>query len=453
MAAAVNVQVLNTAPGGGGAPLVINGAERFQTMDGFGVSANSASWNDGELIPAIDLLIDENGSSLWRVILENADWEAVNDNADPNVFNWTAYNALYSTPRFEELWSTMGYLNRRGITANLILNFMGPGPAWMGGSSLAANAEDEWVEMVASVAYYARNTRGLKFGVFSPSNEPDWDGIEGIRMDQWQWARVMNKLVAKLDATGLGNLRILGPDTASIATGVNAYLPAMMQYPALMAKVGQYGLHNYAGDSGGADRVIRSSAYPAKSFWITEYSNIWDGFAHLTQGASALLVWDGFDSVYNHAILAGRGATAPNDAGNGPALLTYEGGKYQPRKAFYEAMHLFKFVPAGSLRIGATESNADVTVLAFHDPATGRVTLVGRNTGGDTVNFSAMLSNLPAVPSFELYVTDPSVNMQRRPDVTVNGGGATFTVPPFSVFTLTYPGAAGAPLRRQPSSR
>ena len=83
----------------------------------------------------------------------------------------------------------------------------------MGGPDLPVAMEEEWVETVASVAYYARNNRHVQFGLFAPNNETDWDGIEGIRMDRWQYARVMRKLAQRLDAIGLGDLRLVGPDT------------------------------------------------------------------------------------------------------------------------------------------------------------------------------------------------------------------------------------------------
>src|SRR5205823_9943757 len=43
--AAVSVAVSNSA----GVPLTIDGAQTFQTIDGFGVNVNSHSWNNGEL--------------------------------------------------------------------------------------------------------------------------------------------------------------------------------------------------------------------------------------------------------------------------------------------------------------------------------------------------------------------------------------------------------------------
>ena len=261
-----------TVSNGTGTPLTIDGGQRFQTIDGFGVSANSASWDNGELRPALDKLIDEGGSTILRVVIEMADWEATNDDANPNTFNWTYYNSIYSSPRFEELWATLAYLNQKGVTSMLMLDFMGRCPPWMGGADLPTAMEDEWVETVASVAYYARNNRHIQFGLFAPNNESDWDGIEGIRMNSAQHARVMRKLAQKLDAIGLGDLRLVGPDTAAVASGVNDYIPALMAEPAVMAKLDHFTLHNYSGDSGGADSAIRNSAYPGRNFWMTELS-------------------------------------------------------------------------------------------------------------------------------------------------------------------------------------
>ena len=64
-----------------------------------------------------------------------------------------------------------------------MLNFMGHGPSWMGGANVPTALEDEWVESVASVAYYARNVRHIQFGLFAPNNESDLGAPEGIRME------------------------------------------------------------------------------------------------------------------------------------------------------------------------------------------------------------------------------------------------------------------------------
>lgn len=438
--ATVTVNVSNSA--GSGTALTIDGNQKFQTMDGFGVSANSASWNNGELIPALDKLVDENGSKIWRVIIEKADWEGTNDNSDPNTFNWTYYNSVYSSPRFEEFWKTVEYLNSKGISDDLYIATMGRGPAWLdkpdGGISTLAE-EDEWAEMIASWVYYARNTRGIQFKSVSPNNEGDLGGVEGIRLSEDQQARMFNKLAVKLDAIGLGDVKIIAPENAFVDGCLPNYITALFNYPTLMSKVEHIAVHNYNGTTGCTDSTIKNSAFSDRNFWVTEVGTFVDTMAMLDENPTAILMWDGYDSVYQHAIDAGRGTTAPNDAGDELPLLAYNSttGVYTPRKQFYEYTQLFKYIPKGAIRISASESSTNVTAYAFHHPVSNRVTVVGQNLGSSDATFSGSLLNLPSVSSFEYYITDSFSNFQRGSDVAVTDGKFSVVAPGSGIFTLT----------------
>src|SRR5204862_4027067 len=140
---ATSAAVTVTASNAGGVPLTIDGAQTFQTIDGFGVNVNSHSWNGGELAPALDMLNDQMGATLYRVVYDMEDWESTNDNADPNTPDWAYYNALYSDASFQELWGTLHYLNQKGVTGGITLSLMGRVPQWMGGSAIDTAFEDE----------------------------------------------------------------------------------------------------------------------------------------------------------------------------------------------------------------------------------------------------------------------------------------------------------------------
>ncbi len=211
-----------------------------------------------------------------------------------------------------------------------------------------------------------------------------------------------------------------------------------------MSKLDHFGLHDYSGQTGGADARIKGSAYPQKNFWMTELSIPEQIFTMIGQGAAAVQIWDAYDSVYNHAILAGRGSTAPNDAGNLAALMSYNAstGTYAARPQFYQ-MQTFKYVMPGAIRVGVTESHSSLTVYAFRHPTTGRVTIVGRNIGGSSITLNGSLSNVGSVGALQFYQTSISNNygsFSRGADAVVSNGAFVVTVPSNSFFTLTSPG-------------
>jgi hypothetical protein len=221
--------------------MAVNGGTQFQTMTGMGASINSHSWNNGALKPALDMLIDQNGTKSFRVVMEMMDWEGTNDDADPLSFNWTYYNPIYSGAttfdtnligaNFGDLWSTIDYLHQKGVPdSGIILSFMGPGPAWLSGAqtNMAASKEDEFVELVLSAAYYGYS-HGHTFGVFSPDNEEDLtSNREGIVMTSAVYAASLNKLAGRMDALGMGSVRLLGPETGGTNAG---YVNAMEGLP------------------------------------------------------------------------------------------------------------------------------------------------------------------------------------------------------------------------------
>src|SRR5262249_54944946 len=151
------------------------------------------------------------------------------------------------------------------------------------------------------------------------------------------------------------------------------YLPELLADNVAMAKIKHFGLHNYADNSAGAAGVLAASAYPDRTFWVTEagfgfdYYNVERLIAQMKNGAASAGLWDAYASVYNHR---------PNDGG---PMLEWTGTVWFPNRGFYSSRQMAKFAPPGAIRIGAVESGA-VSAVAFYHPQTGRITVVGHNT-------------------------------------------------------------------------
>ncbi|MDQ6921298.1 MAG: hypothetical protein M3170_06845, partial [Candidatus Dormibacteraeota bacterium] len=260
--------------------------------------------------------------------------------------------------------------------------------------------EEDWVTMVTSMVYYAVNTKKLRIDILSPMNEQDTGYPEGPSVASGQYVRLMDKLSTRLDGLGLSSVRLLGPDTARLDSGVTDYMPRMQADAGLMAKVDHFGLHDYSGNAAGADQQIKASTYPAKNFWMTEFSSSCSGcdtgtapsdewsfaagtagdlLSFLQEGAASTLAYEGYDSYYEH-----------HGSRSYWGLLAYDAaaGTYAPRSRFWALAQVYRFAAPGSIRIGASSAIPGVNAVALLDPATGRTTVVGRNATGSrqTVN-------------------------------------------------------------------
>jgi O-glycosyl hydrolase len=454
--------------------LQIDGAKKFQQMDGFGININTAWWYNGEygdvgvMQPAIDRLIDSLGVTIFRAVIEEMDWEEVNDNTDPNNFNWTYYNKVFSNARFNGVWNTLRYLNKRGFTNGLIISFMGAPPAaapmaakdpeksWMGGTdyTISPAMEDEFVESVAALLYYARHTAKIQFTLVSPMNETEQvseaksadhpEGVvEGPNMpDAVQFVRVVKKLAKKLDTIGMSDVRFVAPDAAGEHL-FSSCLEEIIKDPYLMSKLACWGVHAYGSSAKNYRNTINRPENPNKSFWVTETAGIGNMLGQLDDNAKAYIFWDGFDCVYQHARRNGYGDTPPNDwvfwqPDDGKPMLEYipSTKSWTPRKQFYQFAQLFRFVKAGAVRISAIINDSSLIVRSFLNPD-GQLVIVGQNNGKDTVTINGTLTSLPTISCLKVIYTSPEVNFHKSADVILNNNIMKVRIPANCIFTLT----------------
>ena len=387
--------VLTVLPGAG--TLVINGAQTYQVIDGFGVNANHRSWNNNELQPVLDALIDQAGITIFHVIFDNNNWEQTNDNSDPDTMNWSYYDTIYSDAEFQKMWGIMGYINQKGITNGLVPDFEGPVATWMGGLSLTPGMEPEYAETIVSLLVYACRTQNLKFTTVGPVNEPD-NTYAGINLTgSAQYVTVMDDIINLLNANGLTSINFSGPDLAYTQT---SWLSAVMGDSTLMSRLAHWGLHYYENastDPTGVYSFIQSSAYPNTHFWMTEYgvwcSNCQGGVSGdsswtyaqntaslllhlLAEGASGCVIWEGYDSQYV--------AFNPSTGGNDPPAWSFWGlmavndvnatpKTYSPRPTFYTVAQIAKFVRPGAQRISVSGASTPLTLVAFYNTNNGAV--------------------------------------------------------------------------------
>jgi O-glycosyl hydrolase len=436
------------------ANLTLDGSKQYQPIDGIGVNINVNSWKNGELKPALDALVDQNGMSLVRVIRDPMDWVS-SESLVPSLHALDAGTLMqvYEQQKMTDLWDTIAYLNQKGLRGKQVMvNFMGWTPVWLGGSGaygvashITAGKEQEWATMVASLVYYGRKVRGLDFSLLGPLNEEDWNCLEGPCVGASQYVVALEALSAELDTMGVTDVRFEGPDCAG---SPGAWLTGMMASTIIHGRTDHLGLHQYGGaTSPGMD-------YAGENYWLSEtaascgncdYAGTpqqgeW-AFAQetndavigdLTNGIAGVLVYDGYDSFYFHHNSLGFWG-----------LLSYDGGTYAPRKRFWVNAQIARFVRPGMVRIDENDTiNALVTAAAFLDPASGQLVLIGHNDSTSAMGIDGQLDALSQVTSLALYETTPTDDLQQRAAVSVSGSGAfSAMISPNAFFTLVSGGA------------
>ena len=113
--------------------ITVNGGRAFQSIDGFGVNINPKYWNNGKLIPTLDLLREDLGATLYRIdIWGKSNWIDPDGTIGLNALKEEHLASVYQGDIFRRGWAMIRYLNEHGIEPYLTVS--GDVPAWMLGS-------------------------------------------------------------------------------------------------------------------------------------------------------------------------------------------------------------------------------------------------------------------------------------------------------------------------------
>jgi len=145
---------------------------------------------------------------------------------------------------------------------------------------------------------------------------------------------------------------------------------------------------------------------------------------------AAVCVYDGYDSYYFHHSSFGYWGLLAYNAGS---------GLYTKRKRFYVNAQLNGFVSPGCVRIAETDAISSLgAVVPFLNATSGRITMIGHNSGGSPITIRGRLDNCPAIASFHVYLTDQgSRSLLQAANVPVAGGQFVVTIPADTFFSLT----------------
>jgi hypothetical protein len=221
-----------------------------------------------------------------------------------------------------------------------------------------------------------------------------------------------------------------------------------------VAKFNHFAVHRYSSGGDGLAGAIAASSYPNLTPWVTEYSGLCPDFkcdkgipvtaaenwafttdtfdylqSYLDEGVTAALVWEGYDSYYeHHATYTYWGLIGYNVATS----------LYSPTKRLYVLQQTDRFIEAGMQRVGATSDDTNtIRISAFHNATTGKLTLVGRNKTSSPQTLSITISNVGSLGALKLYQTSKTLDMASGGSIAPAGSTYTVSLAADSIFTLT----------------
>jgi hypothetical protein len=442
-------------------------ARSYQKIDGFGLNINSQHWSD-MLIPTMDLLREDLGAILYRVdIWGKSNWiDPTGELGREKALSPENLAAAYTSETFRKGWAMMRYLNQHGIQPYLTAS--GDVPQWMLGStyhpqhlesipgippSLLGSGRplvdyEAFCDMLVSMIDWARHKEGLKFNLFGPLNESDIGQPEGPGVDPVEFVKVCELLVEKLDQKGLQDIQLVVAEQAFFGPW---YFEQLVRSRKLRGRIGVFSLHDYSDIPPEAYQavadVVKGSAYADVPLWMTEYGDLeqtgekewyvgWVStsrlFDQLEAGYRAGLIWDAYDNYHDH-----------DEHWTIYGVLRTGLHLYTPKKRYYAAKQVFRFVPAGFERIEVTADSSDLRVLAFADPARTDFTLVGMNLSNRAIYLNAIAQSFSEpnqggrVTYYRTSETENCHTIGQIPRHVSHGCDIEVVVPAESIFTLT----------------
>ncbi len=456
--------------------LTINAAQRFQTIDGFGVNITPAQWRNENLKPTIDSLVDDLGSTLIRFdCYGRADWLDPKMQQPDGSFPEQYLEKVYTSPVFKDAWATFRYFNAKGIEP--IFNISGAIDAgWAtdhNGKQQRLKNFDAYAEMAVTLLKWAREKEGLKFSLFMPFNETDLGFPEGPRFLDEDCYPAFVAMMEKLKKNGFENLPVVVMDDSSLNP---KRLEDILKNEQYAPRVKGFGWHTY-GNGGDADsqngwvdqksnfnifmESTKATAYANKSFWLTEYGDLdqsneiefefaWRSarrlLKSLNDGITGAMAWDAFDNYHVHDSTWARYGLFQTDT----IHWTY---KSKPR--YYAAKHFYKFIRPGFVRVSIdqkkvdhvyanwTDSLKNIYRTAFVSPAADDFTFVGMSMVETNVSLTIHLAGFPNTingKKVAYYFTNRDSNCVKKGEALIENNKVTVVIPERSIVTVTTVG-------------
>ena len=282
--------------------------------------------------------------------------------------------------------------------------------------------------------------QGIPFYAVSPGNEVQFtQSFESCVWDGRDYVTILIMLREMLNDQGYSHVRIFGPETMTshmYEGGTGSYIKAIMDNPKALEALDVFATHGYedgvkaemsATSSGRFWNMIKDTGKP---FWITEGGtggHDWPGPIH-----------SGIGNALHNALVAGNcSAFVPWQITEGRESIHAIMVMSRYTLKTYTAMHYSKFIRPGARRIDAGPGFGTVLVGAFWHEKNRDLTIVAINPSEKEQTLNLTFNNLKGLASLKVYRTSASENLQEVGEVRVSNNNAAFQMTPRSIVTFS----------------
>ena len=445
----------------------VNLSKSLLKVDGFGVNITPAQWRNGKLKPVLDMLTDDLGSTLFRFdCVGLANWLDPAKRQANGTWAEAYLDSVYRSKVFSDAWETFRYLNKKGIEPFFnVSGRINPGLGKTGEWNTLVDF-DGYSEMVVSMLKWAREKEGLKFSLLAPFNETDLGYPEGPKINGVDMLTATRAIIKKLDANGLKDINLIAIDDSHWRLDE---LEAVLSDSSYVSRIHAFGTHDYGdGDfsdmsdsnESGFTGKIKHSAFRNASAWMTEYGDLDQTFEieyefawrstrrlmkSLSNGFSANVAWDAFDNFHAHDTIWAEYGLLKTDTVN---------WTYAPRKRYYAAKQVYKFVLPGWKMVETTAPKPtkfdvykqwhdpfrNINILAFVSPDGNDYTVLIMNAIESDIDMSINLNDIGTSSlskTLHHFVTDKTDNCSEKKDPSINNHTIRLLLPKNSISTIT----------------
>jgi len=439
--------------------IVVDGAKRFQTIEGFGTCLNAWTRRFTELYRTKEfqeIYVQQVGCTMLRVNM----WGPV---FEKPIEDWTkiSYEDFDFTGRNDrtQIFIDFGQAILKLNPEVKIIGTVWSPPAWMKmnksitdkeSNAIRANDYKDFTNrvdpkyfqhfckwMVEYVKYHDKH--GVPFYAVSPGNEVQFtQSFESCVWSGQDFAKIVTMLRDMLDSEGYENVKIFGPETMTshmYEGGTGTYVEIIKNNPEALAAIDVFATHGYEDGVKGEMEANSSRTFwnlikdTNKSFWITE-------------GGTGEHEWPapitkGIGNALHNALVAGNCSaflpwqvTEPSE--NEHAFMVMD--KFTPKS--YTFMHYSKFVKPGSQRIEATPAFGEVQVGAFLNEHEKTLTIVAINSNEQEHELNMTFENIGDISSLKVFRTSSTESLKEIVELKVVNNRTAFVMSPQSIVTF-----------------